>query len=384
MEHSKLSPSAASRWVLCPSSIYRCKDYPEQTSEFAEEGRLAHEVAEKALRSGNAPTCENHEMENYVGNYVKTIRKAAKDADFVWYEEKLDLSEVLGVPEQFGTDDVIILKHQALEVHDLKYGKGVRVSAEENLQMICYALGALKIAELVAEIKVVKMCIHQIRLEDGYSEWQCTVEELLKFGEFLSGRAAIAATIDESNVDKFYCPGDKQCRFCPAKGECKALSDYNMNIVGDDFENIEEVAEYDGERIAALLPKLDLIIKWANAVQEAALNRAISGKVIPGYKLVNGRGGSRKWADEAEAENVMKSMRLKIDEMYTKKLATPPVIEKLLKKKNPLKWERLAGMITRSDPAPALVEESDPREAISINTGDDFTDLTKNLGEEFL
>lgn len=384
-EHSLLSPSSAERWVECPASVFRCLGYPVVTSEYAEEGTRAHALADKTLRlnHGGLPVCPSDpEMEAYITNYVKVIRKAAKNADFVWYETKLDLSDVLGVPEQFGTGDVVILKGDTLEVHDLKYGKGVRKDAKDNPQLILYGLGALKTAEMLKEVKSVKLGIHQVRL-DHYSEWTYTVDELKSFGVRFKEAAQLAMSItNNAKAEEHYHPGDDACRFCPAKGECKALANHMSGFIAEDFEDLTKIPEYDAEFIATLLPHLDEVIKWANAVKEAALGRLLKGDAIPGYKLVRSKGGNRKWSNEDEVESIMKSMKLKMDEMYTKKLITPPAAEKMLKD-SPRRWERLAGLIIRAEGSPTLAPESDTRETYVNDVSQDFNDLTEN-GKEFL
>lgn len=375
MDHAVLSPSAAHRWAICPSSIFRTVGYPETTSEFAEEGTRAHALAEKTLRlnHGSYPICDDKEMEKYITEYVKTIRKMTKHAQVVWYECKLDLSQILGVPNSFGTGDVVALIGDELQVHDLKYGKGVPVDAVENLQLVLYALGAVRLMELVGEIKKIRMCIHQIRL-DHYSEWVVDLSTLNEMGSFLNERAQLALSITKDNADDFYYPGEKQCKWCLAKGECEALAEHVRENISEDFENLEAVAGYDPEYFASVLPNLDLIEDWCSAVRKAAQDRLIKGAAIPGWKLVMGRGGKRQWKDEEEVVKVFKSMKLKMNEMYKSSLITPSAAEKLLKGK---RWERLEPLVTKGEGSPTIAPVSDSRVEWKPVSADDFDDLTK-------
>ena len=109
--------------------------------------------------------------------YVNTVRYMTEGATAIQFEQQIDLSEVLGIPEQFGTGDVIAILENELQIHDLKYGKGVKVFADKNWQLILYALGALEEALLIADIDHVRLVIHQPRLNHS-SEAVYTVEEL--------------------------------------------------------------------------------------------------------------------------------------------------------------------------------------------------------------
>ncbi|RPH88519.1 MAG: DUF2800 domain-containing protein [Deltaproteobacteria bacterium] len=401
MEHSALSPSSAHRWAVCSASLARCEGYPEKTSDYAEEGRIAHNLAEKCLRNNWSPhsgiiegwvdSVAQLEMIGVVSKYCNLIRTLTFGAEYVWYEESMDLSQVLQVEGQKGTADVIaLMPKRELQVHDLKYGKGVKVFAKENYQGILYALGAMETASLISDdIETVRIFIHQPRL-DHVDEAVYTVTEMLKFRDFLRERAALAISLTAKGVlKKHYCPGEKQCRFCPAKGECEALADFVLNNILDDFEAFEgdpaasvlkqevgNVSQYNAERFASLYENLDLISQWVTAVRESILARLLRGESIPGLKLVSGRAGNRKWSCDETVEAAMKAMRIKADDMYTKSLISVAVAEKLLKPRKRL-WNKIKDFITRSDPAPAIAPVSDKRPALVISAvTDDFKDET--------
>lgn len=402
MEHSLLSPSSASRWAVCVASVARCDGYAEKTSGYAEEGRIAHNLAEKCLRNNWSPhsgiiegwvdSVAQLEMIGVVSRYCNLIRTLTFGAEYIWYEESMDLSQVLQVEGQKGTADVIaLMPKRELQVHDLKYGKGVKVFAKENYQGILYALGAMEIASLVSDnIETVRIFIHQPRL-DHVDEVVYTVAEMLKFRDFLRERAALAISLTAKGVlKKHYCPGEKQCRFCPAKGECEALADFVLKQIRDDFieepvavvceanlkEEVENVSQYNAERFSNLYENLDLISQWVAAVRESILARLLRGEPIPGLKLVSGRAGNRKWADEKVVEEAMKAMRIKADDMYVKNLISVAVAEKLLKPRKRL-WNKIKDFITRSDPAPAIAPLSDKRPALVISAvSEDFKDET--------
>ena len=397
MGHSLLSPSSAHRWAVCTASVAMCKDCEESTSEYADEGTLAHTLAAAIFNKEALPSGITDEMREYIETYVENIRIMTQGATFAWVEQTLDLSEVLGVPDQSGTGDYIAIVGKELQVHDLKYGKGVKVSATNNWQLILYALGALEFVDLLGhEIETVKIVIHQVRVGEP-DECTYTVDELQEMGSFLKEQARVAMQIytgvEFANKipDVFFNPGEKQCRFCPAKADCKALEKFALSSIVDQFEDlttadllqtqvaseIDHVPDYPAERFSILLKNLDLIKQWVKAVNDRAYDMMLGGVEIPDFKLVEGRAGARKWSDEKAAEETMKSMRLKRDEMYSFKIITPTVAEKVLKD-SPKKWNRLQKLVIKPEGSPTIAPASDKRPALVVKSqADDFEDLTK-------
>jgi len=395
--HSLLSPSSAHRWVVCTASVAMCKDCEETDSEYADEGTLAHELAYTMFKGLPEPEGVTDEMREYVKTYVTNVGIISQGAIYSWVEEKLDLSEVLGVPDQSGTGDYIAIVGKELQVHDLKYGKGVKVSATNNWQLILYALGALEFVDLLGhEIETVKIVIHQVRVGEP-DECTYTVDELREMGSFLKEQARVAmqiytgAEFANKIPDVYFCPGEKQCRFCPAKATCPALQKFALSSIVDQFEDltneevlqaqvreaIDKVPEHTTERLSILMKNLELIQQWVKAVNEHVYSLLLNGIEVPGFKLVEGRAGPRKWSDEKAAEEIMKSMRLKRDEMYSFKIITPTVAEKLLKD-NPKKWNRLQKLVIKPEGSPTIAPASDKRPALAMKSqADDFEDLTK-------
>ena len=395
MSHSLLSPSAAHRWAVCAASVAMSKDCEETDSEYADEGTLAHELAYTMFKGLPEPEGVTDEMREYVKTYVTNVGIISQGAIYSWVEEKLDLSEVLGVPDQSGTGDYIAIVGKELQVHDLKYGKGVKVYAKGNWQLILYALGALEFVDLLGhEIETVKIVIHQVRVSEP-DECLYTVAELKEIGEFLRKQAKSAIEVlkypSAMVPESYFCPGEKQCRFCPAKADCKALEKFALSSIVDQFEDlttadllqtqvaseIDHVPDYPAERFSILLKNLDLIKQWVKAVNDRAYDMMLGGVEIPDFKLVEGRAGARKWSDEKAAEEIMKSMRLKREEMYAFKIITPTVAEKLLKG-SPKKWDRLQKLVIKPEGSPTIAPASDKRPALVMKSqADDFEDLTK-------
>lgn len=202
MSHAILSASGAKRWMSCTPSARLEQQFEETTSSFAEEGTFAHAMAELKLSRAIAnlirpsvlkkrlAEMQKHPLystglEDYVDQYVaqvgeRYIKAKKKCSDtLVLLEQKLDFS--LWVPEGFGTGDVVIITDEAIEVIDLKYGKGVPVSAEGNPQTRLYGLGAINTFDALYDFSKVRMTIIQPRLASTSTE-ELTVEELVEWG----------------------------------------------------------------------------------------------------------------------------------------------------------------------------------------------------------
>ncbi|WP_294476225.1 DUF2800 domain-containing protein [uncultured Bacteroides sp.] len=371
MSHAILSPSSASRWLSCTPSARLETQYPDKAGDFAKEGTLAHEFGElwlkihsklidnvrwaKRISELRKDPLYSESLEEYTGGYADFVwekyqlaQKTTSDA-VLRIEEKIDLTAY--VPEGFGTGDAVILADGTMEIIDLKYGKGVRVSAAENKQMMLYALGALDMFGFMYAIHTVRMTIYQPRL-DNVSEWEIPVEELLMWGTSeLAPRAKMAYAGEGSFV-----PG-KHCQFCRAKAQCRALTEKNLEVAKHEFDDASLLSDNE---ISKVLEQMDIIKNWMSAVEEYALQAALSGKVFPGFKLVEGR-SIRKYADEKKVADRLLENGYKSDLIYEPaKLKTITAMEKLVTKKA---FAAILGdLIIKPQGKPTLVPVSDKRQ----------------------
>lgn len=369
MAHAILSASGASRWMACPPSARLEQGYENKSSTFAQEGTLAHELGELKLRkelceistrkyNSEFKKIESHnlftkDMPDYVDNYVETCMEKVAEARsktpdaIVNLEQRLDFSQ--WVPEGFGTGDMVIIADGVMEVIDLKYGKGVPVSAVGNKQMRLYALGAIAEFGFLYDIEKVRMTIVQPRL-DSISTDEVLADDLLKWAdEFVKPTAELAFKGEGD-----FCAGD-HCGFCRAKGVCRARAEKNLELAKYDFE---KPSALDNDEIALILGRADELIKWAKDIQEYALEKALAGEEFPGHKVVEGR-SNRKWTDEDKIGEILLGEGFLEGIVYTKKLTGISGMESAIGKKE---VQRLLGdYIIKPPGKPTLVSENDKR-----------------------
>jgi hypothetical protein len=365
--------------MVCTASAALEATQPESSSTYADEGTNAHNVARQVLTGTDwlQIVGVDQEMIEAVGNYVDYVKALAGDNP-IEVEQRVDFSHVTGQPDSFGTADCIILKDRELIIVDLKYGKGVKVDATWNEQLLIYALGAIDNYSMIADFDAVRVCIVQPRI-DHVDEFSISVGELVAWGETVKAKAdeiALGATV--------YQPSEKTCRFCRAKGVCPALATHVHTTIVDQFQNLDQAVQLapsvaDGSAIARYLGEVDLIETWCKAIREKAYEMLAEGKEVPDYKLVAGKKGARAWADPAEVEATLKSMRLKTEEIYDFKLISPTTAEKLAKAGTigVRQWPKLQTLITQPDGKPHVAPADDKRPAITIAAkAEDFEALT--------
>ena len=373
-KHAFLSASASHRWLNCPPSAKLCEGMPDETSPYAQEGTDCHELCaylvEKALgKTVQDPTEHlsyySAEMQNCAEEYCAYIMEQLEAArqycpdPMVFIEQRLDFSR--WVENGFGTGDCLILADQVLQIIDYKHGLGVLVEAEENSQMMCYALGALEAFDGIYDIDRVTMTIFQPR-RDNISTWRCSKKDLLTWAnEVLAPTAALAY---EGKGE--FKAGD-HCQFCKAKAICRKRAEHNLEMAKYDFAMPDTLDEIE---IAAILPKIDQLIAWGNDLKDYALAKAQSGTHYEGFKVVEGR-SNRKYTDE---DAVAKTVTDAGYDPYEKKLLGITAMSSLLGKK---KFEELLGSLIYKPPGkPALVPESDKRPAMNT-AAEDFKEGTQ-------
>jgi hypothetical protein len=411
--HSSYSASGFEAAMLCPGKPVMEEGKPNRSSIYAATGTVAHMLLEFALRDGTEPPAYlgrifqvegfdievDEDMVDAVETALGNIREMAGGAA-IMPEQQVNYSRYLQVDrdEAWGTADAIVPRGDELQVHDYKNGSGVVVEADENPQMMLYGLGALEaVNDLLGPFKTVRLVIHQPNVKSAPSEWACTVEELehwalTKAGDAVDMRRRAANLEEGETIQDYLAPGEKQCKFCRAKATCPALRAEVAKAVFTDatvatpeefaaaqVHGKEELTSDGSDWLAASMKKADLIEDWVKAVRAEVEHRLLDGQEVPGYKVVEGKLGHRKWTDPAAVEAELKTMRLKEAEMYDFKLISPTTAEKLAKAKviGPRQWPKLKTMYSQTKGKPHVAPATDSRPALVLTPAvDDFSDVS--------
>lgn len=366
--HAVLSASSSKRWLTCTPSARLEATLPEQKKpkgafDHSAEGTMAHSLAEIKLRHHynqigyeefereyeiiKATPYYNEEFETHVDNYVLYVRSQVGEGDTVFFEQRVDFSD--WVPDGFGTADVVILSKHSIRVIDLKFGRGIPVSAVDNTQLRLYALGAYsKFKEEYPEIKEVEYVIHQPRL-DSISSDGTSITRLLDWANYFVKTKAKKAWAGSGE----FIPGD-HCQFCRAKAQCRARSDFNNEIAKLEFR---APALLTDEEIALVYERAGSLTTYANDVIAYVTEKAVTENVIPkGYKLTTTK-THRKIGDEAlAADTLIKKGFNKEDIFKPSSLKSIAQLEKLGQKGQVASI--LGDLIVRPEGEPKLVKDT--------------------------
>lgn len=382
--HAKLSASGASRWATCPGSVQMEDGIPDKESIYAQEGTLAHEMSELKLKHYLDPKGfgkrklnaaikklkENElyqaEMDSFTDTYVDFIKEKAlsfSSNPYIEIEKRVDFSR--WVDGGFGTCDCILIHGSTLSIIDLKYGKGVPVSSEQNEQLILYALGAYDAFNLIYNLDKIEMNIVQPRI-NNFSTWEISLTELLLWGDYFKVQAEKALGGNGELV-----PSAKACKFCKARDICTARAENNLSLESEIKLKPNEIPK---DKLYEYISRGEDIAKWVADLKAYALDMCLKGEDVKGLKAVAGR-TSRSWTNQDEAIN--KLIEGGIDEaiIYDKVPLTLAKLEKALGKQQ---FTTLVGdMVVTSEGKPTLVFENDKRPAITntVNASSIFKPL---------
>lgn len=350
--HAALGASSSHRWMECAGSVRLSEGIPDSSSPYAREGTAAHELAAECLtRGGNAadrvgdtitvteqedgedveyPIEVTEEMATAVQTYVDAVREKAAMGNVVRIETRFDLSPLDPPAPMFGTADAVIYRREDkhLFVDDYKHGQGVIVEAENNPQLMYYALGA--VVDLQAKPDEITVTIHQPRgrTDETVRGWTFSWDDLLAFKKELF-EAAARTQEDDAPLN----PGD-HCRFCPALPVCPAQKQQAMDVAQTEFDtdgntSLVDPDQLDDATIRRVLDKKDDIVKWLRSVEDHVRTRMEQGESFEGYKLVEKR-ATRKWIDDEAAQNYLQR-KLGKKAIIVEKLVSPYQAEKAFK-----------------------------------------------------
>lgn len=379
--HALLSPSSAHRWLNCTPAPRLEAQFPDQSSVYAREGTVAHDVCEitakkhfkkakaaeytRRMKKLKADELWDDEMLRTAETYVEHLAERAMgfaNEPYIAFEVRVNISDY--VPEAFGRCDCVMFGGDTLIITDYKHGKGQPVSVERNPQLLLYALGALKLYEPLfgASLKNIEIYVDQPRLY-SYEGWRCTVEELLEWGASVKPKADMAFM----GFGEYH--SGEWCRFCRAKGVCKAQTEQQSSALDDFMGAVETVDSplLTPQEISIALQKGENVVMWYEALRERALDALLNGADIPGWKAVEGR-SSRVWTNQDTAIEKLLASGVERAVIYDSVPKTLAQLEKMLGK---AKFTELVGeFIAKPQGKPALATQDDKRKEFNSAVAD--------------
>lgn len=396
--HAKLSASGASRWLACPGSVDLEAGFADTTSDFAREGTLAHELADvilnyevgKILADGDKGTLRaledsrtdsNIKIANnplyYEGMVDDVLPYTTRVLDHWLKAREADPLTVIELESRvswehiyeggFGTNDASIFSNGVLDVFDLKFGRGVVVSAENNPQGMLYAEGVRKKYEVLDTVDIINIHIIQPRL-NNFSTWSITPAEL---DEWLAKTVAPTAELIFEGTEKTK-PGD-HCKFCKAKARCRALAD---DMVKAETFNFTAPGLLTAAEVEDMHERSAKLADWANSVSEFMLTQALDGFKWDNYKVVAGR-ASRVIVNSAEAEEVLRRRKFRKSDFTETKLVGLAKLDKLVGGKEKLS-AMLGDNLVMREGKPTLAHKSDKRPDLMDSASQDFAEFLTN------
>lgn len=391
----------------CIGSLALESEFPDSSSPHARWGTACHELAAWCLEEKQDASSWAGRIVDAEGDKIEVTEEMVETAqayvDYVrglggqlFVEQRLDFGRLIEQPNSFGTSDAVVVieapEGDELVIVDLKGGKGVPVFAENNPQLQFYALGAYDEFSLLYDIKRIRLVIVQPRV-NSTSEWTISPEKLLAFAE----GAKLTALRAQQNFDWYasgrlpkeklpLTPSKEACKFCKAKATCPAALAETREVATEaaqaaDFDDLTAEALTEGvkaaadDRLAYMMSKADLLEMVVKAIRAETERRLLAGQEVPGFKLVQGKRGARAWVNPEQAEEALKAMRLKTEQMYDMKLISPTTAEKLHKAGaiGPRQWAKVQELYAQSEGSAHVAPASDKRPALSLSaTADDF------------
>lgn len=418
--HSYFSASGSKKWIACPGSRVLEASTPSKASVHSARGTVAHLLFEQAILAKREPDSwlgefveqdgfqieVDQTMVNAVTSSVGHAREMTVLCDTVLAETQVNYAGFLGVPvdKAWGTTDLLAVNttQRELQVHDYKNGTGVDVQVEGNTQAMLYGLGGLAQFEDFADIDTVRLVVHQPHTSSAPKEWVISVDDLKAWGYGTARSAAssvqqaekLHGAIDQAEWEATFLRPGSHCSagFCGARATCPALrKDAVETVFGHEPASVEEFAEVSVPAkahiaasaetwLGAVMAKADQIEDWIKQIRAEVERRLLAGTQVPGFKLVQGRRGARKWNAD-DIEKVLKGMRLKDEEMYDRTVISPTKAEELFKAGviGPRQWPKLLPLISQPDGKPSVAPVTDKRAALELTpVAEDFSPVVEN------
>ncbi len=395
--HYAWGASASKQWRGCAGSvafIAECKEaglIPDKVdTAYSLEGTEAHNWADRCLKGeilrSDIPESFLEHLGGYL-DYAEELKQTHTDP-FVMTEAKVPLYYNKSV---HGTIDYAVASAKGINILDLKYGVGEKVSAEGNDQLTIYAISLVELLQsqghVFSKTTPVTMAIYQPRHHsfDGTPEvWTISLVELM----LVRGEQILESYLQSKAADaSMLTPSYDACRFCDARRVCPTRMGAmfegipeEVNPLSPAFDPHEALVLHITDEVRVRVAQKAKEIKaFLDDLNDDSLEMIENGKTIAGLKTIDGGKGNRRWTSEAEVDKLLRKIPA-AEKFAPKKLLSPAQIEKVLKKHGtPLEKQnkrflsRWDALVTQPEGSPKLVLSSDPRPA-RVTGADNFED----------
>jgi hypothetical protein len=407
--HALASPSSAHRVLNCANALAMEKGQPDIAGKAADLGTDKHELLSMCFEFNKWPDyytghvlgkghTVNRDLASDVYNVVQNVRDRIANYEAqgctvaIEIEQDVPISQITGEQDATGRADIVLIiswpdGHATMDVIDAKFGYQ-EVDAEDNPQLMMYGHGALQKFGLVEDFTEISLVIEQpLRTGNEWSLWPNVLDNWVGEARPKFEKAILIHKMvgERALKEEDFAPSEKTCMWCKAKAVCPALLAKVEETIEADFSTLEDqtglpmpVELIPVESLGRKFESLELVEDWIKAVRARIELEMFAGRKVPGVKVVAGKRGNRAWANDQEAEEMMKLFRLKLDQMYSFKLLGPkPILEAL--KDQPRRLKKIEALIVQPEGKPHVVLDSDKRPAIEIKPVEDGFETVDDL-----
>lgn len=355
LEHSPLGGSGAKRWLNCSGSFLMHREQLEDgvferfTSEFADRGTDAHELAAECLNTKTEPY--QHIGKEYTHGFIAGWPEGIElDAVSVYVDfcrSLLDKHLSADKSDAMKVRQMIEVTMQSPQVHELlkgtvdygvwsptlgvdvvdyKNGEGIGVDVRDNEQVKYYAfLLVLNHLQDWPSDTIMRLWIVQPNyfgiFEAPYS-WETTIGAISDWGRNILVPKMDGLTRSRDISEDDFVLGE-WCQFCPVLLDCpktqRAFETY-AQMADEEF-----VMMMSDEEISRYYEMRDPAMKFKNELEKVVYARKITGAQISSAKLVP-KQIARQWKPGAEAAA---KAQFGLKAMVPAKIKSPAALEKL-------------------------------------------------------
>lgn len=357
-DHSLHSPSRLAADMLCPGRWRMEIGREEGDKTYAVDGTHSHYLLETCLKDNatSATQYVGQELTDHEGTFTVDEERAERvnvALDYILREkqerkpctvrseERVDAGSLIGRSDISGTSDVMLVSHTMLEVIDYKDGHG-EVTPENNAQLMAYGAGALQQYLVDGQIpfETVRLTIIQPKTEPAIKSWDVQPMRLVDW--VMNEVKPALARCDDPTAPLV--PGDVQCKWCLAKGDCPALAEKALSVAQAAFAEVEVVEQVSDlsptrltdQQLREVIEAAPLVSGFIDGAFAEAKRRIETGQQIEGLKLVR-NAGRRQWRlTDEETDEKLQRMGVPKSERWVTKFISPAQLEKL-------KWKNRKG-----------------------------------------